>query len=510
MDNKQFESNQNEIENTKQYEDNPNEISNDSLNKENYETTMDNSEQSECQNVADHEVVSCGKNEEISTDGNGEAGAANEEFSNNNRWSNTDTDESDRIEEPSSTNAKNERRMDMRKEKRPVWRSVVGSILAGVIGSAATLTVLPYTNYFELQNEGASIQKEAIEQTTDTASSASTVNAQPVSATTSNSIADIVEQSSQAIVGVANYSNQQSNPFAQQSSQEVTTATGTGFVYKVSGNEVYIATNNHVIEGASKIEVSLYNGDVVTAELVGTDALTDIAVLKITGSYDITALPFGDSSSLRAGDEVIAIGNPLGLDLSRTVTQGIISAVDRTITASTSAGEWDMDVIQTDAAINAGNSGGPLLNSSGQVIGINSMKISEEGVEGLGFAIPSEQVLTIIEQLEKTGNIERPYLGVSLASLREVPPYYLQNVNTANVSEGALVTSVDENSAAGKAGLAMYDIIVSVNGEKVSDTDSLRKLLYTEHKVGDTVRIEFYHEGQLKSVNVTLTSNQVN
>ena len=187
-------------------------------------------------------------------------------------------------------------------------------------------------------------------------------------------------------------------------------------------------TNNHVIEGAEKLEVSLESGEKTTAELVGKDALSDLAVLTIDAKYADTSLEFGDSDKLRAGDAVVAIGNPLGLDFSGTVTQGIVSAVNRSINVNTSAGEWEMNVIQTDAAINPGNSGGALLNTAGQVIGINSLKISESGVEGLGFAIPSNEVIPLIEEMTANGQVERPYIGIGLADLDQVPRIYLQGL----------------------------------------------------------------------------------
>lgn len=171
------------------------------------------------------------------------------------------------------------------------------------------------------------------------------------------------------------------------------------------------------------------------AELIGADALTDLAVLRIDSKYAPSTLEFGDSNSIRPGDQVLAIGNPLGLDLSRTVTQGIVSAVNRKITVSTSAGEWDLNVIQTDAAINPGNSGGALINTQGQVIGINSLKISESGVEGLGFAIPSNDVVPIVNEIIEKGHVERPYIGVSLASLDEIPQYFCRTFLKALTAE---------------------------------------------------------------------------
>src|SRR5690606_21188612 len=192
-------------------------------------------------------------------------------------------------------------------------------------------------------------------------------------------LAVMIEDASKAIVGVVNYQNK-FNRFSPIS-ENIEAGTGSGVIIKKDGKHAFIVTDNHVIEGAGKIEVSIDNGEKLTAELVGADALTGLGVLKICCRKVGAVLEFGDSDLLRAGDTVVAIGNPLGLEFSRTVTKGIVSAAERTINVSTSAGQWDLDVIQTDAAINPGNSGGALINSSGQLVGINSLKISSNGVE---------------------------------------------------------------------------------------------------------------------------------
>ena len=219
------------------------------------------------------------------------------------------------------------------------------------------------------------------------------------------------------------------------------------------------------------------NGSLIDP-VVGKDALSDLAVLTIDAKYADTSLEFGDSDKLRAGDDVIAIGNPLGLDFSGTVTQGIVSAVNRSINVKTSAGEWEMNVIQTDAAINPGNSGGALLNAAGQVIGINSLKISESGVEGLGFAIPSNEVVPLIEEMTANGQVERPYIGIGLADLDQVPRTYLQGLPN-EVTAGVVITNIDPASAAGKAGLDVEDIITAINGTEVKNSTELRKFLYS-------------------------------
>ncbi|MRG87865.1 S1C family serine protease [Salinibacillus xinjiangensis] len=396
-----------------------------------------------------------------------------------------------------------EQKTEVKNEKSSTLKRFLTTLSAGVIGSVLTLAAVPQMDFLYNDIQDANKQEEVSQ--TAREESASTVNVDQVSAE-STSIADVVDQSSEAIVGVVNKQKQTSNPFRQPSG-EIQKGTGSGVIYKVTEDAAYIVTNHHVIAGANEIEVSLHDGEVVKAELVGTDSLTDIAVLKLEGDYDITPLKFGDSSNLRPGQQVIAIGNPLGLELSRTVTQGIVSAVNRTITVPTSAGKWEVEVIQTDAAINPGNSGGALINTSGQLVGINSMKISENGVEGLGFAIPSNDVSQIVEEISKNGQVVRPYIGVGLAGLDEIHPYYRSKLS-GDIKEGAMVVSVDEDSAAGKAGIQEEDIIVAINDKKIKNADDIRHYLYTELSVGDEVTIEFYRDGELQSVDLTLTSNE--
>ncbi len=398
-----------------------------------------------------------------------------------------------------------------KKKKGRKVQSFLSMVTAGVVGSMLTIVAIP--NIDTLQNLSEKISGVTGEQNSAVSSSNENNEAAAVvttaTTTTKNSdniaVADMVEASSKAIVGIVNLQEQTSRYSTDTSAVEA--GSGSGVIFKVTGNEAYIVTNNHVIEGASEIEVSLYNGEKASAQLIGADALTDLAVLKIDSKDVEGTLEFGDSSTLRAGEEVLAIGNPLGLEFSRTVTQGIVSATDRTIAVTTSAGEWELNVIQTDAAINPGNSGGALLNSSGQVIGINSLKISEDGVEGLGFAIPSNDVVPIVNQLIESGQITRPYMGVSLAGLEELPQMYLQEV-PETVTEGAMVMQIDSSSAAAKAGLAVGDVIVSIDDVKVTNSNDLRKYLYNDLSVGDEITLKVYSKGQEKTVTMTLTDQQ--
>lgn len=382
-------------------------------------------------------------------------------------------------------------------------KGFASTLAAGVIGSVLTLTILPHTDYVKNFQPAADEKPVQIQQ--------NSTEAKPVSARTtgSNSIADTVEKISKAIVGIENYQQEKNIDFFGNTSQSqnVEKGSGSGVIFQKKNGHGYIVTNNHVVEDAAKLVVSLYDGSKTTATVVGTDALTDLAVLKIDGKFVNATATFGDSTTLRPGDQVYAIGNPLGSEFSRTVTQGIVSATNRNISVQTSAGKWETSVIQTDAAINPGNSGGALINPQGQVIGINSMKIAESGVEGLGFAIPSNDVIPIVNQLIKNGKIESPYLGLGLADLDDVPQVYWGNLPNG-VTKGVLVMNIDPQSAAANSGFQPKDVIVSMNGEKISNSSELRKYLYTKAKIGDKIKFEVYRDGKLKTITVKLSKNR--
>lgn len=372
---------------------------------------------------------------------------------------------------------------------------LLSTVGAGVLGSALTLGAVANTDILK-QDSGlqAAVQSD----------NTTPYNVQTTGSTSQSTLSDMVADASKAIVGVDNYQSA-GNRFAGSSeSQKV--GTGSGVVFKTEGSDAYIITNNHVIEDASKIGITTASGEETEAVLVGTDPLTDLAVLKMDKKYAEGTLSYGDSEKLRAGDAVVAIGNPLGLDFSGTVTQGIVSAPTRSIDVDTSAGKWEMDVIQTDAAINPGNSGGALLNASGELIGINSLKIAQNGVEGLGFAIPSNDVKPLVEKLMKDGKITRPYIGVGLVDLADVPEMYVRDIPD-NVKGGVMVGNVDPDSPAGKAGFKEEDVITEVNGKAIDSSTALRKVLYTDLKVGDQAKFTIYREGKQQVVNVTLTSN---
>ncbi|AKM17705.1 Serine protease Do-like HtrA [[Flavobacterium] thermophilum] len=370
---------------------------------------------------------------------------------------------------------------------------LAASVAGAVIGSAATWYVAPKWMHGETNSQT---------ETAETTAKSEALPLQPTGNVNTNMIAAI-NKVADAVVGVVNIQKQVD--FFSEQAQDTEAGTGSGVIFKKEGNAAYIVTNNHVIEGANKVEVALPNGKKVKADIVGADALTDLAVLKIPVEGVTKVASFGDSSKVKIGEPVAAIGNPLGLDLSRTVTEGIVSG-KRTMPVSTSAGDWEIDVIQTDAAINPGNSGGALINSAGQVIGINSMKIAETGVEGLGFAIPSENVKPIVEQLMKDGKIKRPYLGVQLVDVADLSDDVRTNELKlpSNITSGAAVTSVEPFSPAAEAGLKSKDVITAINGEKIDSVSALRKYLYTKTSVGDRIKLTIYRDGFETTVSVTL------
>jgi len=315
---------------------------------------------------------------------------------------------------------------------------------------------------------------------------------------------EAVSKVEESVVGVINI--QQMRGFWTQQSQTVESGTGSGVIFSKRDGKALIITNYHVIKGANDVEVSLVNGDRVKGHIIGSDPLTDLSVLEIPAEGVGKIAEFGDSSNLQVGEPAIAIGNPLGLDFSRTVTQGIISSLDRSMPIDVNEDgqpDWQLDVIQTDAAINPGNSGGALINMAGQVIGINSLKISQAGIEGIGFAIPINDVKPIIENLIQYGKVKRPYLGIVPRDLQEIPAYHWKETLTlpSNVKDGVVVMEVVDQ---GRSGLKAYDVIVAMDGQRITNSAGLRKFLYTSKMQDKQVKVDFYREGKLKSTNIQL------
>ena len=274
-------------------------------------------------------------------------------------------------------------------------------------------------------------------------------------------------------------------------------STGTGVVLSQQG---YLVTNAHVVEGAQSVTVQLTDNRSFQASLVGSDEISDLAVLHIPAE-DLIPAVFGDSSALRVGDTVTAIGDPLGVEFRGSFTDGIISAINRDVAVDGRT----MNLIQTNAALNSGNSGGPLINCYGQVIGINTMKIgvfaNTSGVEGLGFAIPSATVKDIVDQIINQGYVSgRPTLGISGDALSSFYQYYYR------MPPGLYITKVDSGSYAAYYGIEEGDLLLSIDDHRITDMESLNTVLYN-HQVGDIVTAVIYRGGQQYSVELTLTEN---
>ena len=332
------------------------------------------------------------------------------------------------------------------------------------------------------------------------------------------SIINLQSQSNTAngLEGLFGGSSQSDN--SSQSSDNLETASeGSGVIYKKEGNYAYVVTNNHVVEGQSALQVLLADGQKVDAELVGTDAYTDLAVVKIPAKYVTTVATFGDSSQLKVGEPAIAIGSPLGTEYANSVTEGIISSLNRQVVSQNDSGqEVNINAIQTDAAINPGNSGGALVNIAGQVIGINSSKIASTSastsgvsVEGMGFAIPSNDVTTIISQLEKDGKVTRPALGVRTVDLNALTDQQKEQILKvpSSLTNGVVLAQVNSATPAEKAGLKQYDVITAIDGQEVKTGTELRAALYKK-SVGDSIKVTYYRGNDKKTTTVQLTVDQ--
>lgn len=403
----------------------------------------------------------------------------------------------------------------------PKRRSGGGKIIAtaAIVGVVGGLIGGGVSYYAADQMNSASVNNSAAQ--TSVSSSSSKVSQK--SAKTSGTMTSAYNSVKGAVVSVINLKRQSSSSTnslynslfgddegssSKKNGKLETYSEGSGVVYMKSNGKGYIVTNNHVISGSDAVQVQLANGKTVSAKVVGKDSTTDLAVLSIDAKYVTQTAEFGDSKSLQAGQTVIAVGSPLGSEYASTVTQGIVSAPARTI--ETSSGN-QQTVVQTDAAINPGNSGGALVNSAGQVIGINSMKLAQSSdgtsVEGMGFAIPSNEVVTIVNELVKKGKITRPQLGVRVVALNGIPEAYRSRLKIkSSLKNGIYVASINKNSSASRAGMKSGDVITAVDGKKVDDVSSLHSILYS-HKVGDTVNVTVNRNGRNVSLKVKLEGN---
>ena len=328
-----------------------------------------------------------------------------------------------------------------------------------------------------------------------------------------NSTTKAVDKVKDAVVSIITYSaNSQNSLFGYGESDtdtntEQVSSQGSGVIYKKDGEYAYIVTNTHVINGAKKVDIRLADGTKVPGEIVGTDTYSDIAVVKISSEKVSAVAEFGDSSKLTVGETAIAIGSPLGSEYANTVTQGIVSSLNRTVSLKSEDGQAiSTKAIQTDTAINPGNSGGPLINIQGQVIGITSSKIATNGgtsVEGLGFAIPSNDAIKIIEQLENNGKVTRPALGIQMVNLSNLSTTDLQKLKLPDsITSGVAVRSVQSNMPA-NGHLEKYDVITKVDGNPITSATELQNALYS-HSVGDEMTITYYRNGKEETTTIKL------
>lgn len=314
-----------------------------------------------------------------------------------------------------------------------------------------------------------------------------------VNITSNDSISESIDKVYDSVVVVSNYQNGR------------LTGYGSGFVYKKDDNYGYIMTNNHVVEDATEVKLTLSSGEEVDAEVLGTDSYMDVAVLRMDGDKVLQVAEIGDSTESKLGDTVFTVGTPVSTEYAGTVTKGIISGENREITVTNNGSEYMMEAIQIDASINPGNSGGPLVNINGEVIGVNSVKLVESSIEGMGFAIPIEVAMSQVEKLENGQPIARPVIGVTLYDLDSLPLLGYSDLRIdESIKSGVVVQSVESGSDAEAAGLERNDVITKVDGTTVKGSAHLKYLLY-KHNIGDSVKLTIVRNGNEKELTLKLT-----
>ena len=391
--------------------------------------------------------------------------------------------------------------LQRKKSSKAFKNGFIGGLLGGAVAVAGGVGIMAVTNPANQATTPATQPSQTQVETTKTSTATKG----------GTEITKVVAEVKNAVVSVINKQSTSRNNLygTQQTGGELATASeGSGVIYKNENGYAYIVTNYHVIAKSQELEVLLADGTREKAELVGSDQWTDLAVIRIANTNVSTVAEFANSDDVEVGQTAIAIGSPLGSEFATSVTQGIVSATNRAVATDVDGDgqeDWVVTAIQTDAAINPGNSGGALINSAGQVIGINSMKISKSSVEGMGFAIPSNEVVSIIKQLEENGKITRPALGISMVNLTSVNTRVIQQMNLpADVKSGVVIAEVDSKGSAKAAGLQAYDVIVEMDGQKIQGIQNLRKVLYS-HKVGDKMEVTYYRNGQKQTTTISLT-----
>ena len=391
--------------------------------------------------------------------------------------------------------------LQRKKSSKAFKNGFIGGLLGGAVAVAGGVGIMAVTNPANQATTPATQPSQSQVETTKTSTATKG----------GTEITKVVAEVKNAVVSVINKQSTSRNNLygTQQTGGELATASeGSGVIYKNEGGYAYIVTNYHVIAKSQELEALLADGTREKAELVGSDQWTDLAVIRIANTNVSTVAEFANSDDVEVGQTAIAIGSPLGSEFATSVTQGIVSATNRAVATDVDGDgqeDWVVTAIQTDAAINPGNSGGALINSAGQVIGINSMKISKSSVEGMGFAIPSNEVVSIIKQLETDGKITRPALGISMVNLSSVNERVIEQLNLPrDVKNGVVIAEVMAKGSAKAAGLQAYDVIVEMDGQKIQGIQNLRKVLYS-HKVGDKLEVTYYRNGQKQTTTISLT-----
>ena len=391
--------------------------------------------------------------------------------------------------------------LQRKKSSKAFKNGFIGGLLGGAVAVAGGVGIMAVTNPANQATTPATQPSQTQVDTTKTSTATKG----------GTEITKVVAEVKNAVVSVINKQSTSRNNLygTQQTGGELATASeGSGVIYKNENGYAYIVTNYHVIAKSQELEVLLADGTREKAELVGSDQWTDLAVIRIANTNVSTVAEFANSDEVEVGQTAIAIGSPLGSEFATSVTQGIVSATNRAVATDVDGDgqeDWVVTAIQTDAAINPGNSGGALINSAGQVIGINSMKISKSSVEGMGFAIPSNEVVSIIKQLETDGKITRPALGISMVNLSSVNERVIEQLNLPrDVKNGVVIAEVMAKGSAKAAGLQAYDVIVEMDGQKIQGIQNLRKVLYS-HKVGDKLEVTYYRNGQKQTTTISLT-----
>ncbi|HLR61234.1 MAG TPA: trypsin-like peptidase domain-containing protein [Lentibacillus sp.] len=398
-------------------------------------------------------------------------------------------------------------RQERHKKRRWIWPVFAGII----IGIAIALIALPGVLQSDFLPEAWTDDSKTAQESAD-GNDARPESSGFVSVNVSSQITKVVDEVTPAVVGVINIQRQGDFWQQQEGQQQSEAGSGSGVIYKKTDGKAYVITNHHVIEGADTVEVVLSDDKRVEAEILGSDLFSDLAVLRMKGDKVQKTIEMGTSKNIKVGEPAIAIGNPLGMFLG-SVTQGVISGTQRTIPQDFNQdgrNDWQAEVIQTDAAINPGNSGGALINIDGKLIGINSMKINQEAVEGIGFAIPIDIARPIVNELEKTGKVTRPYMGVEIYSLEEVPQTEWKNTLSLpdDVEGGVYVWSVEPGSPADRAGMKRLDVVTAVDGTQVMNMIDLRKILYQEKEVGDSLTVTYYRDGEQQEATFELVEQR--